>query len=221
MASAPRSLPGGRRGQQRRVPRAARPHDRVHERRSRHELDRARARGPEAAAQRHPGRRLAPRRDGRARARHRVRRRCRAEPRRGRGSTASASARSRLTSSRCRATTRCARCARSTSRPSATDVRPVGAGDHRRGRARACSSPSEQIMRCASRPTVDRSRPRWSPTARRHVFLAGRRWDLELFDPLDIEASSDVAEGGLRAPMPGKVVAHLIAPGTKVARARR
>jgi 3-methylcrotonyl-CoA carboxylase alpha subunit len=54
--------------------------------------------------------------------------------------------------------------------------------------------------------------------ARRHVFLAGRRWDLELFDPLDVVASSDVAEGGLRAPMPGKVVAHLIAPGTKVAK---
>ncbi len=52
--------------------------------------------------------------------------------------------------------------------------------------------------------------------ARRYVFLAGRRWDLEVFDPLDIEASGDATELGLRAPMPGKVVAHLVAPGTKV-----
>jgi 3-methylcrotonyl-CoA carboxylase alpha subunit len=52
--------------------------------------------------------------------------------------------------------------------------------------------------------------------ARRHVFLAGRRWDLEVFDPLDISASADAAVGGLRAPMPGKVVAHLVAPGTPV-----
>ena len=52
--------------------------------------------------------------------------------------------------------------------------------------------------------------------ARRHVFQGGTRTDLELFDPLDVEASSDVAEGGLRAPMPGKVVAHLVAVGTKV-----
>ena len=54
--------------------------------------------------------------------------------------------------------------------------------------------------------------------ARRHVFLAGRRWDIEVFDPLDVVASRDTAEGGLRAPMPGKVVAHLVAPGAKVAK---
>ena len=52
--------------------------------------------------------------------------------------------------------------------------------------------------------------------ARRHVFLDGRRWDLELFDPLDVKASADVAEGGLRAPMPGKVIAHLVEPGATV-----
>ena len=52
--------------------------------------------------------------------------------------------------------------------------------------------------------------------ARRHVFLAGRRRDIEIFDPLDIKASGDTTEVGLRAPMPGKVVAHLVAPGTRV-----
>jgi 3-methylcrotonyl-CoA carboxylase alpha subunit len=48
------------------------------------------------------------------------------------------------------------------------------------------------------------------------VFLDGRRRDIEIFDPLDIEASGDTTEVGLRAPMPGKVVAHLVAPGTRV-----
>ncbi|MDB4941272.1 MAG: Methylcrotonyl-CoA carboxylase biotin-containing subunit [Labilithrix sp.] len=52
--------------------------------------------------------------------------------------------------------------------------------------------------------------------ARRIVFLAGRRWELELVDPLDVAASADTHEGGLKAPMPGKVIAHLVAPGTKV-----
>ncbi|MCE9667727.1 acetyl/propionyl/methylcrotonyl-CoA carboxylase subunit alpha [Myxococcus stipitatus] len=54
--------------------------------------------------------------------------------------------------------------------------------------------------------------------ARRFVFTEGRRWELELFDPLDVEASASEVEGGLRAPMPGKVIALLVEPGTRVAK---
>ncbi|MCP3098808.1 acetyl/propionyl/methylcrotonyl-CoA carboxylase subunit alpha [Myxococcus sp. K15C18031901] len=53
---------------------------------------------------------------------------------------------------------------------------------------------------------------------RRYVFFEGRRWELERFDPLDVEASSAEVEGGLRAPMPGKVIALLVEPGTRVAK---
>ena len=49
-----------------------------------------------------------------------------------------------------------------------------------------------------------------------HVFFLGRRWDLESFDPLDIGAGADATEGGLRSPMPGKVVTHLVEVGATV-----
>ena len=51
---------------------------------------------------------------------------------------------------------------------------------------------------------------------KRHVFLHGRRWDVEAFDPLDVGAGHDEAAGGLRAPMPGKVIALLVEPGMVV-----
>ncbi|HSO34946.1 MAG TPA: biotin/lipoyl-containing protein, partial [Labilithrix sp.] len=51
---------------------------------------------------------------------------------------------------------------------------------------------------------------------RRFVFAHGRRFDLEIVDPLHRTAGDDVAEGGLRAPMPGKVIAHLATVGTRV-----
>jgi len=52
--------------------------------------------------------------------------------------------------------------------------------------------------------------------ARRVVFLDGRRFELEVVDPLDVGSADDVAAGGLRAPMPGKVIAHLAEVGAKV-----
>jgi 3-methylcrotonyl-CoA carboxylase alpha subunit len=52
--------------------------------------------------------------------------------------------------------------------------------------------------------------------SRLHVFVAGGRWDLEIVDPLYVDASDDVDVGGLRAPMPGKVVAHVALEGAKV-----
>jgi 3-methylcrotonyl-CoA carboxylase alpha subunit len=54
--------------------------------------------------------------------------------------------------------------------------------------------------------------------ARWSVFARGRRWELESFDPLDVEATAPEAEGGLRAPMPGKVIAHLAEVGAKVSK---
>lgn len=48
-----------------------------------------------------------------------------------------------------------------------------------------------------------------------HVFLAGRRWELDRVDPLYVEASGDESNAGLRAPMPGKVLAHLVEPGAR------
>jgi 3-methylcrotonyl-CoA carboxylase alpha subunit len=53
---------------------------------------------------------------------------------------------------------------------------------------------------------------------RRHVFLGGRKWELELVDPLYLETSSTAADGGLRAPMSGKIVKHLESPGATVAK---
>ncbi|WP_157266782.1 acetyl/propionyl/methylcrotonyl-CoA carboxylase subunit alpha [Azohydromonas aeria] len=51
---------------------------------------------------------------------------------------------------------------------------------------------------------------------RRHVFFEGRSWPLSLVDSLHVGGGGDEAEGGLRAPMPGKVIAWLAQPGTAV-----
>ena len=53
-------------------------------------------------------------------------------------------------------------------------------------------------------------------SARRVVFFQGRRFELEIVDPLDVGTTDDVAVGGLRAPMPGKVIAHLAKVGDQV-----
>ncbi len=53
-------------------------------------------------------------------------------------------------------------------------------------------------------------------SARRVVFFQGRRFELEIVDPLHVVADDDIAVGGLRAPMPGKVIAHLAKVGAKV-----
>ena len=49
-----------------------------------------------------------------------------------------------------------------------------------------------------------------------HVFLGGARWDLEVVDPLYVESDADNSVGGLRAPMPGKVIAHIAKEGARV-----
>jgi len=51
---------------------------------------------------------------------------------------------------------------------------------------------------------------------RRQVFFGGRSWPLALVDTLHVGGEGDEVEGGLRAPMPGKVIALLVQPGTAV-----
>ncbi|HRO58661.1 MAG TPA: 3-methylcrotonyl-CoA carboxylase, partial [Burkholderiaceae bacterium] len=51
---------------------------------------------------------------------------------------------------------------------------------------------------------------------RRQVFHAGRTWALSLVDRLYVGGEGDDVDGGLRAPMPGKVVALIAAPGATV-----
>jgi 3-methylcrotonyl-CoA carboxylase alpha subunit len=53
---------------------------------------------------------------------------------------------------------------------------------------------------------------------RRHVFLHGRSYQLARVDPLYHSGEGQGPEGGLLAPMPGKVVAILAKPGTKLAK---
>ena len=51
---------------------------------------------------------------------------------------------------------------------------------------------------------------------RRHVFLHGRAWQFAVVDPLYHAGEGGGAEGGLSAPMPGKVIALLAEVGGKV-----
>ena len=51
---------------------------------------------------------------------------------------------------------------------------------------------------------------------RRQVFFEGRSWPLSLVDTLHVGGEGEEVEGGLRAPMPGKVIAVLVQPGTTV-----
>ncbi|AYH42874.1 acetyl/propionyl/methylcrotonyl-CoA carboxylase subunit alpha [Azoarcus sp. DN11] len=50
----------------------------------------------------------------------------------------------------------------------------------------------------------------------RHVFLHGRSWQFANVDPLHYTGEGGGAEGGLLAPMPGKVIALLAEAGTQV-----
>ncbi len=52
--------------------------------------------------------------------------------------------------------------------------------------------------------------------ARRQVFFEGRSWPLVLVDTLHVGGTGDEAEGGLRAPMPGRVIALAVPVGTRV-----
>jgi len=51
---------------------------------------------------------------------------------------------------------------------------------------------------------------------KRHVFLSGRSYQLARVDPLYSGSEGQGAEGGLVAPMPGKVIAWLAQPNTDV-----
>jgi 3-methylcrotonyl-CoA carboxylase alpha subunit len=51
---------------------------------------------------------------------------------------------------------------------------------------------------------------------RRHVFYRGHSWPLALVDTLYVGGEGDDLEGGLRAPMPGKVVTLIAEPGVVV-----
>ena len=51
---------------------------------------------------------------------------------------------------------------------------------------------------------------------RRHVFFEGRSWPIVLVDTLNVGGRGDEVEGGLRAPMPGKVIALMASAGTVV-----
>jgi 3-methylcrotonyl-CoA carboxylase alpha subunit len=51
---------------------------------------------------------------------------------------------------------------------------------------------------------------------RRHVFFEGRAWPLAVVDTLHVGGTGEEVAGGLRAPMPGKVIALAVEPGTQV-----
>lgn len=51
---------------------------------------------------------------------------------------------------------------------------------------------------------------------RRHVFFDGRSWPLSLVDTLHVGGAGEEVEGGLRAPMPGRVIALAVQPGATV-----
>ncbi|WP_298234905.1 acetyl/propionyl/methylcrotonyl-CoA carboxylase subunit alpha [uncultured Azohydromonas sp.] len=51
---------------------------------------------------------------------------------------------------------------------------------------------------------------------RRQVFFEGRSWPLAMVDRLHVGGEGEEAEGGLRAPMPGKVIALIAQPGAAV-----
>jgi 3-methylcrotonyl-CoA carboxylase alpha subunit len=51
---------------------------------------------------------------------------------------------------------------------------------------------------------------------RRHVFFEGRAWPLVLVSTLHAGGSVEDADGGLKAPMPGKVIALIAEPGAQV-----
>jgi 3-methylcrotonyl-CoA carboxylase alpha subunit len=64
----------------------------------------------------------------------------------------------------------------------------------------------ERRLRAAVVPTGER----------RQVFFEGRSWPLAMVDRLHVGGQGEEAEGGLRAPMPGKVIALIAQPGATV-----
>ena len=51
---------------------------------------------------------------------------------------------------------------------------------------------------------------------RRHVFFEGRSWPIVMVDTLNVGGKGDELEGGLKAPMPGKVIALMASAGSIV-----
>ena len=51
---------------------------------------------------------------------------------------------------------------------------------------------------------------------RRQVFVGGRSWAMTIVEPLDVGGGHDEVVGGLKAPMPGKVIALVAIAGTVV-----
>ena len=51
---------------------------------------------------------------------------------------------------------------------------------------------------------------------RRHVFFEGRSWPIVVVDTLNVGGKGDELQGGLKAPMPGKVIALIAKAGTTV-----
>ncbi len=54
-----------------------------------------------------------------------------------------------------------------------------------------------------------------------HVFLRGQQYVLTYVDPLVHAGEAEETQGGLTAPMPGKIIALLSEPGAEVAKVRR
>jgi 3-methylcrotonyl-CoA carboxylase alpha subunit len=51
---------------------------------------------------------------------------------------------------------------------------------------------------------------------RQHVFFDGHGWSITLVDPLESGSGGDEVEGGLKAPMPGKIIALIATSGAVV-----
>ena len=51
-----------------------------------------------------------------------------------------------------------------------------------------------------------------------HLFLRERQYLIDVLDPLAHAGESDEAQGGLTAPMPGKIIALLVEPGASIAK---
>ncbi len=100
------------------------------------------------------------------------------------------------------------------------DVEPVGAGayalvlDGRSSRVSGSLNPRGLL-----RAELDGLRTRITVVQageKRHVFAHGRAWAFACVDPLHFQSEGSGTEGGLLAPMPGKVIALVATPGARV-----
>ncbi len=90
----------------------------------------------------------------------------------------------------------------------------VGAPSHGSLRRRR---PRDHLRRHPGRGRAIRATAVVEGCASSSSSFEGRRWDLDVVDPLYVEArDGDTDVGGLRAPMPGKVIAHIAGEGARV-----